>query len=245
VAGGWVHDFDKAAGTLRDAGRLRPAPGAAARAPAGRAGASALEATNDALLARCSPRRTEEAWVTGALGEKVQVWLTWPPGFDRRRKWPLMHNIHGGPHTGRRRHLALPLEHAGLRRAGLRGGERELPRLLQLRPRLQGQHHAPLGRARAAGRGGHDRLAPHRALGGPPARLRHRRQLRRLHGGVDERARARRPLRRLRLPRRLLRLDGHVRRRRLHLAREGAGRPGTGRTWRRCTARARTPTPRA
>jgi dipeptidyl aminopeptidase/acylaminoacyl peptidase len=29
----------------------------------------------------------------------VQVWLTFPPGFDRKRKHPLMHNIHGGPHT--------------------------------------------------------------------------------------------------------------------------------------------------
>jgi dipeptidyl aminopeptidase/acylaminoacyl peptidase len=90
-------------------GRLHAHPPGA---PAQRAGGH----FNDALLARCSPRRTEEAWVTGALGEKVQVWLTCPPGFDRRRKWPLMHNIHGGPHTGRRRHLALPLEHAGLRR---------------------------------------------------------------------------------------------------------------------------------
>ena len=43
-------------------------------------------------------------------------------------------------------------------------------------------------------------------LGRPQARLRHRRQLRRLHGRVDERPREARPLPGLRLPRRLLRL---------------------------------------
>ena len=32
------------------------------------------------------------------LGEPVQVWLTYPPGFDAKKKWPLLHSIHGGPH---------------------------------------------------------------------------------------------------------------------------------------------------
>jgi len=98
VAGGWVHDFDKAAGTLVTLADSAQHPGRLHAHPPG-AAAQRLESLNDALLARCELGRTEEAWVTGALGQKVQVWLTWPPGFNRRRKWPLMHNIHGGPHT--------------------------------------------------------------------------------------------------------------------------------------------------
>ena len=98
VAGGWVQAFDQAGGTLVTLADSAQHP---ARLHAHRPGEPArrLERVNDALLAGVELGRTEEAWVTGALGEKVQVWLTWPPGFTPRRKWPLMHNIHGGPHT--------------------------------------------------------------------------------------------------------------------------------------------------
>jgi dienelactone hydrolase len=37
--------------------------------------------------------------VTGALGDPVQVWLFYPPGFDPAKKYPLLQVIHGGPHT--------------------------------------------------------------------------------------------------------------------------------------------------
>jgi dipeptidyl aminopeptidase/acylaminoacyl peptidase len=35
----------------------------------------------------------------GADGDPVQAHIVYPPGFDRARKWPLVHNIHGGPHN--------------------------------------------------------------------------------------------------------------------------------------------------
>jgi dipeptidyl aminopeptidase/acylaminoacyl peptidase len=98
VAGGWVHAFDKAAGTVVTLADSAQHPGRLHAHVAGEP-PRRLEQLNDALLARHDLGRTEEAWVTGAKGEKVQVWLTWPPGFTPRRKWPLMHNIHGGPHT--------------------------------------------------------------------------------------------------------------------------------------------------
>ena len=28
------------------------------------------------------------------------MWLIYPPGFDPKKKYPLLHIIHGGPHTG-------------------------------------------------------------------------------------------------------------------------------------------------
>ena len=34
----------------------------------------------------------------GADGNRVQMFVVLPPGFDPKRKWPLVHVIHGGPH---------------------------------------------------------------------------------------------------------------------------------------------------
>ncbi|MFY7901481.1 MAG: S9 family peptidase, partial [Rubrivivax sp.] len=104
--GGWVSAFDKAAGTLvaltdsasHPARLFAHLPGAEPRR---------LETFNDALLARFDFGQVEEMWIQGARaadgpgeGDPVQVWLVYPPGFDRRKKYPLLHNIHGGPHTG-------------------------------------------------------------------------------------------------------------------------------------------------
>ncbi|MDH5339508.1 MAG: S9 family peptidase [Rubrivivax sp.] len=98
AAGGWVQAFDKAAGTvvtLADAVDHPPRLYAqAAGEPARR-----VETFNDKLLAGVAMGRTEALWVKGALGDKVQVWVTYPPGFDARKKHPLLHLIHGGPHT--------------------------------------------------------------------------------------------------------------------------------------------------
>lgn len=100
--GGNIGAFDKAAGTLvtlmdtiDHPGVLRVhAPGAEPRR---------IESFNDRLLAGLATARTEELWVRGAQGDEVQVWVTYPPGFDDKkagkRKWPLLHVIHGGPHT--------------------------------------------------------------------------------------------------------------------------------------------------
>lgn len=98
VQGGWVHGFDKAAGTvvtLMDAadhpGRVHVhLPGHAPRR---------IEAFNDRLMATLDIGRHEETWIEGAQGDPVQVWLFYPPGFDPKKKYPLLQVIHGGPHT--------------------------------------------------------------------------------------------------------------------------------------------------
>ena len=56
-----------------------------------------LESFNDRLLADVSLGEVQEVIVKGALGEPVQMWLTFPPGFNARRKHPVTHLIHGGP----------------------------------------------------------------------------------------------------------------------------------------------------
>ena len=99
VAGGWVSGFDKVAGTLvtladsaRHPSRVHAhLPGAAAQR---------IESFNDALLSTLALGEVEEVWVQGALKDPVQMWLVYPPGFDARKKHPVLHNIHGGPHTG-------------------------------------------------------------------------------------------------------------------------------------------------
>jgi dipeptidyl aminopeptidase/acylaminoacyl peptidase len=62
-------------------------------------GERAIEHLNDALLARHALGATQEFTVKGWKGEPVQVFVTYPPGFDPAKKWPLMHSIHGGPHA--------------------------------------------------------------------------------------------------------------------------------------------------
>ena len=40
----------------------------------------------------------EEIWYTSTGNAKVQGWIVKPPGFDRGKKYPLILEIHGGPH---------------------------------------------------------------------------------------------------------------------------------------------------
>ncbi|HVO90233.1 MAG TPA: S9 family peptidase [Casimicrobiaceae bacterium] len=58
-----------------------------------------IEALNRALLARHALGETREFTIKGWHGEPVQMFVTYPPDFDPRRRWPLMHSIHGGPHA--------------------------------------------------------------------------------------------------------------------------------------------------
>ncbi|HEX8012987.1 MAG TPA: S9 family peptidase [Casimicrobiaceae bacterium] len=58
-----------------------------------------IESLNRALLAHARLGASREFTVKGWRGEPVQVWVTYPPNFDPKRKWPLLHSIHGGPHA--------------------------------------------------------------------------------------------------------------------------------------------------
>lgn len=65
----------------------------------GEDGIRRMESLNDARLAAQAFGRHEEVTIKGARGDDVQMWLVYPPGFDAKKKWPVMHVIHGGPHT--------------------------------------------------------------------------------------------------------------------------------------------------
>ena len=58
-----------------------------------------IESLNRAVLGRHALGDVHEFTVKGWRGEPVQMFVTYPPSFDPRRKWPLMHSIHGGPYA--------------------------------------------------------------------------------------------------------------------------------------------------
>ena len=62
--------------------------------------ATKLTTFNDAVLAKVDFGTYERVTYKGARGEDVQMWVNYPPGFDRSKRWPLFMLLHGGPHNG-------------------------------------------------------------------------------------------------------------------------------------------------
>ena len=58
-----------------------------------------LSHVNEALMNEVDIRPAETMWVTGAGGERVQVFIVKPHNFDPSRKYPLILNVHGGPQS--------------------------------------------------------------------------------------------------------------------------------------------------
>ncbi len=58
-----------------------------------------LSTVNDALLAATALGTYESVTYAGANGKPIQMWVNYPPGFDKSKKYPLFMLIHGGPHN--------------------------------------------------------------------------------------------------------------------------------------------------
>ena len=58
-----------------------------------------LTAVNDDILAGKTLGQVEEIWYPTSDGMKIQGWIVKPPGFDAKKKYPMMLTIHGGPHA--------------------------------------------------------------------------------------------------------------------------------------------------
>jgi dipeptidyl aminopeptidase/acylaminoacyl peptidase len=54
---------------------------------------------NEALFSSIVQSEPEEIWYSSFDGRKVQGWILKPPDFDPSRKYPLILQIHGGPHS--------------------------------------------------------------------------------------------------------------------------------------------------
>ena len=58
-----------------------------------------LTAVNDDILSGKTLGDVEEIWYPTNDGMKIQGWIVKPPGFDPKKKYPMMLTIHGGPHA--------------------------------------------------------------------------------------------------------------------------------------------------
>ena len=58
-----------------------------------------LTNVNDELLSKLNLTEPEEIWYDSFDGKRIQAWLQKPPNFDAHKKYPLILNIHGGPHV--------------------------------------------------------------------------------------------------------------------------------------------------
>jgi dipeptidyl aminopeptidase/acylaminoacyl peptidase len=101
LPGGWVQSFDLAHDGKAD--RIVVAIDSASHPvqvhAVDGAGARRLERFNDAILPRLALGETREVSFKGALGDPVQMFLTFPPRFDASRRHPLLQVIHGGPYA--------------------------------------------------------------------------------------------------------------------------------------------------
>jgi len=105
MRGGWVQGFDVAGDVVATVADASDHP-ARVHALRGAAPPLRIERFNDDLLAPFGFKAAEEVTLAGAGGEAIQMWLVYPPGFERSRregkrakKFPLLHSIHGGPHA--------------------------------------------------------------------------------------------------------------------------------------------------
>lgn len=57
-----------------------------------------LTRVNETLLSGIKLGEVEEIWYPSQDGTRIQGWIVKPPGFDASRKYPMIMEIHGGPH---------------------------------------------------------------------------------------------------------------------------------------------------
>ncbi len=58
-----------------------------------------LTKVNDALFSKLNLTEPDDVWYTSFDGRKIQTWVQKPPNFDPSKKYPVILNIHGGPHA--------------------------------------------------------------------------------------------------------------------------------------------------
>src|SRR5262249_38146234 len=57
-----------------------------------------IESFNKKLVENWDLGKVKEVYFKGADDRDVQMWIVFPPGFDPKKKWPLVQMVHGGPH---------------------------------------------------------------------------------------------------------------------------------------------------
>jgi dipeptidyl aminopeptidase/acylaminoacyl peptidase len=71
----------------------------ASAAHGAKASLTAVVRPNAELFAELTLTAPEEIWYTSFDGKRIQAWIQKPPSFDASRKYPMILEIHGGPHA--------------------------------------------------------------------------------------------------------------------------------------------------
>jgi dipeptidyl aminopeptidase/acylaminoacyl peptidase len=58
-----------------------------------------IDRFNERLVASWDLGKVEDVTIKGADDKDVQMWVVYPPGFDPKKRWPLLQVVHGGPHN--------------------------------------------------------------------------------------------------------------------------------------------------
>jgi dipeptidyl aminopeptidase/acylaminoacyl peptidase len=58
-----------------------------------------LTSFNDGLFGQLTLSEPEEIWYASFDGQRIQGWVLKPPSFDASKKYPMILEIHGGPHS--------------------------------------------------------------------------------------------------------------------------------------------------
>jgi dipeptidyl aminopeptidase/acylaminoacyl peptidase len=75
------------------------APPHLVRVDMGNGRVTALADVHAEVLDTVTMGRVESVTYAGANGAPIQMWVVYPPGFDRTQRYPLMLLLHGGPHN--------------------------------------------------------------------------------------------------------------------------------------------------
>jgi dipeptidyl aminopeptidase/acylaminoacyl peptidase len=100
IAGGTISGVELSANgrTLAFTRTTMGTPPQVFAAAADGSGERKIESFNDARIATWQLGEVRDVSFPGFEGRPVQMWVIYPPGFDRAKKWPLLQVIHGGPH---------------------------------------------------------------------------------------------------------------------------------------------------
>ncbi len=104
TSGGFDHDMGNCARDSKSIAMTRSTTSSLSEVLVGAIGANSIRTTqltnfNAPLLKLRTVAKVKSNWIKTSQGTKVQVWTMLPAGFNPKRKYPAILEIHGGPHA--------------------------------------------------------------------------------------------------------------------------------------------------
>ena len=104
TSGGFDHDMGNCARDSKSIAMTRSTTSSLSEVLVGAIGVNSIRTTqltnfNTPLLKLRTVAKVKSNWIKTSQGTKVQVWTMLPAGFNPKRKYPAILEIHGGPHA--------------------------------------------------------------------------------------------------------------------------------------------------